>query len=50
LKTSLGFGRAVVKIMCTIPPAFITLKGPLTNISGTLLGSEISIGPVGGLA
>jgi hypothetical protein len=24
------------------------LKGPLMNISGTLLGSEISIGPVGG--
>jgi hypothetical protein len=24
------------------------LKGPLTNVSGTLLGSETSIGPVGG--
>ena len=26
----------------------MTLKGPLTNVSGTLLGSEISIGPAGG--
>jgi hypothetical protein len=33
--------------MCIIPPAFMMLKGPLTNCSGTLLGSVISIGPVG---
>jgi hypothetical protein len=44
----LAFGRAVVKVTCTNPPAFMMLKGPLTNSSGTLLGSETSIGPVGG--
>ena len=28
-----------------MPPALMTLKGPLTNSSGTLLGSETSIRP-----
>jgi hypothetical protein len=47
-KRSLAFGRTVVKVICTIPPMFMMLKGPLTKSSGTLFGSAISIGPVGG--
>lgn len=48
LKRSLVFGRIVVKVICIIPPMFMMLKGPLTKSSGTLFGSTISIGPVGG--
>src|SRR5262249_28140409 len=42
------FGCAAVKVRCTNPPPFTILKGALTNVSGTLLGSETSIGPVDG--
>ena len=45
LKRSLAWGRTVVKAICIMPPMFMMLKGPLMNSSGTLLGSEISIGP-----
>ena len=33
---------------CGAQPAFMMLKGPLTNSSGTLFGSETPIGPLGG--